>query len=47
MLIDDDPLLKESINAIQNVNRCDQADEKEDDEINIDALNDSEEIIIH
>jgi hypothetical protein len=47
MLIDDDALLKGSIDDIKNADRYEEADEKEDDDkeddaINIDALNDNE-----
>jgi hypothetical protein len=42
VLIDDDALLKGSINVIKNANRYEEVEDKEDDDINIDALNDNE-----
>jgi hypothetical protein len=46
MLIDDDPLLKGSIDDLKNANKYEEADEKEDDDedddINIDTSNDDE-----
>jgi len=42
MRIDDDQLFKKSIYDIKNVDRCEEADEKEDDDVNTDALNDNE-----
>ncbi len=42
MRIDDDPLFKKTIYNIKNADRCEEADEKEDDDVNTDALNDNE-----
>jgi hypothetical protein len=47
MLIDDDPLLKRTIDDIKNAYTYEETDEKEvdddeDDDINTDALNDNE-----
>jgi len=42
MLIDDDPLLEGTIDDIKNADRYEEADEKQDDNINTDALNDNE-----
>ncbi len=36
MRIDDDPLFKKSMYDIKNVDRCEEADEKEDDDVNTD-----------
>jgi len=42
MLIDDDPLLKGSIDDLKNANKYEEAADKEDDDINIDTSNDDE-----
>ena len=42
MLIDDDLLLEGSIDDLKNVNKYEEAAEKEDDDINIGISNDDE-----
>ncbi len=42
MLIDDDPLLKGSIDDLKNANKYEEAADKEDDDISIDTSNDDE-----
>ncbi len=42
MCIDDDPLLERTIDDIKSADRYEEADEKQDDNINTDALNDNE-----
>ena len=42
MLIDDDSLLEGSINDLKTANKYEEAAEKENDDINIDASNDDE-----
>ncbi len=42
MRIDDDPLLEGTIDDIKNADRYEEADEKQDDNISTDALNDNE-----